>query len=208
MKAVLRLIALVVPLLLAACATEPEVVVAEPLVPTSIQLTFTGNVLPVLSTEGKGLIELNRDGADEPVLLEFQNGEPVLGELAPGNYSVGKIGELECRGMTFDVDASADARALGSLQAKIITTDYYVALMSRRAATNDELAELAAVTDTAVEDIDARPITVAERAPCFVSTSGPGETWRDRPLGEKILLGIGLVGFCAIAFASGGFCIF
>ena len=98
--------------------------------------------------------------------------------------------------------------ALGSIQAKINTTDYYVMLMSRHPATQAELAGFAAQTRTSLDDIDARPITIAEKAPCFAGTSGPGTTWQERPLGEKILLGIGFAGFCAIAVASGGFCAF
>jgi hypothetical protein len=201
-------LAVLLSLLLAACATEPEAVGPVPLAPTSIQLTFTGNTTPVLGAGDTGQIELHRKGEDEPILLEFQNGVTVVSDLPPGKYSVERIGVLTCRGMTFDVDPSADARALGSLRAKIITTDYYVALMSQYPATDTELAEFAEQTDTIVDGIDAHPITIAEKAPCFVGTGGPGTTWRERPLGEKILLGIGFIGLCAIAVASGGFCAF
>ncbi len=200
-------------LLLTACATQPDTSqpdTSQPpqLTPTALQLTVTGDTAPVLGSENIGQIELHRKGVDEPVLLEFQSGVAAVHNLPPGKYRVVKIGALTCRGMTFEIDPSTNARALGSIQAKIITTDYYVMLMSRHPATQAELAGLAAQTRTSLDDIDARPITIAENAPCFAGTGGPGTTWQERPLGEKILLGIGFAGFCAIALAAGGFCVF
>ncbi len=132
----------------------------------------------------------------------------MTSSLPPGRYSIARIGPLACRGLSFEVDPSAGARALGSLRAEIITTDYHVALLSGRAATGTEIAALAARTGAAPGAIDARPLVIPEAAPCFISLAGPGATWRERPLGEKILLGIGFLGFCAIAVASGGFCAF
>jgi hypothetical protein len=210
MKYISRFTTLVVlfPLLLTACASGPEAEQPVPPVPTSIQLTFTGDTVPVLGSGGTGQIELHREGAGEPVLLEFQNGVAEIHNLPPGKYSVEKIGVLTCRAMTFDIDPSARARALGSIEARIITTDYYVALVSRHPATQAELAGFAAQVQTPLDGIDARPISVAEKAPCFLGTGGQGTTWQERPLGEKILLGIGFAGFCAIALASGGFCAF
>ena len=136
------------PLLLAACATELEEVLPVSPVPTSIQLTFTGDTAPVLGSGDTGQIELHREGSDEPVLLEFQNGVEAIYDLPPGQYSVGKIGALTCRGMAFDIDPSSSARALGSIKARIITTDYYVALMTRHQATQAKLAGFAAQTQT------------------------------------------------------------
>lgn len=200
-------------LLLAACATQPDTSQPPQLTPTALHLTVTGDTAPVLGTGSTGQIELARKGAPEPVGVEFENGALAVVELQPGQYNITRIGQLTCRGLTFEIDPpendqAASARALGSLRAKIITTDYYVALMSRRAATKAEVAELAEHVQAAPGTIDARPIAMAETAPCFLGTGGPGTTWRERPLGEKILLGIGFAGFCAIALASGGFCAF
>jgi hypothetical protein len=195
-------------LLLAACATQPDPAQPPRLTPTALHLTVTGDTAPVLGTGTTGQIELTRDGAAEPVSLEFENGALAVTDLQPGQYNITRIGQLTCRGLTFEVDPSARVRALGTLRAKIITTDYYVALMSGRAASEAEIAGLAEHVQAAPETIDPRPITVTETAPCYLSTGGPGTTWRERPLGEKILLGIGFAGFCAIALASGGLCAF
>jgi len=203
-------------LLLAACAAEPDAPdAAQPprLTPTALHLTITGDTSPVLGTGTAGQIELTRDGAAEPIEVAFENGALAVADLQPGQYNTTKIGLLACRGLTFEVDPAqadqaANARALGTLRAKIVTTDYYVALMSRRAATGPEIAGLAQRVQAAPDTIDARPIAMAEAAPCFMGTGGPPTTWRDRPLGEQILFGIAIGGFCAIALASGGFCAF
>jgi hypothetical protein len=200
--------AALLPLLLAACATAPaEPQPARP-VPTALHLTITGATEPVLGAGTTGRIELVRDGTAEPVGVDFENGAMVVADLEPGQYSIAALGPLTCRGLTFEVDDAASARALGSLRAEIITTDYHVGLMSRRAATGAEIAGLAERVQAAPDTIDAQPIAMAEVAPCYMGTGGPGTTWRDRPLGEQILLGIGFAGFCAIALASGGFCAF
>lgn len=210
MKHLARFAALL-PLLLAACAAEPDGPdAAQPprLTPTALNLTISGDTGPVLGTGTTGQIELTRNDAAEPVTVEFENGALAAADLQPGQYSITRIGPLFCRGMTFEVDQDTRARALGSLHAEIITTRYYVALMSRKAATGAELAGLAERTQTAPGAIDARPVSIMEKAPCFLGRDGPGTTWRDRPVGEQILLGIGFAGFCAVALASGGFCAF
>ena len=204
-------LAALLPFILAACAEAPPVPTAsEParLQPVAFRLTVTGKTGTVLETDATGRIEVLREGADEAIGLDFENGELAIHELPPGRYSIARIGPLACRALSFEVDPSAEARALGSLRAEIITTDYYVALLSGQAATGTEIAGLAERTGAAPGAIDARPLVIPEAAPCFLSRSGPGTTWRERPLGEKILLGIGFVGFCAIAVASGGFCVF
>jgi hypothetical protein len=195
-------------LLLAACATAPVDPQPARSTPTALHLTITGAVEPVLGADGTGRIELVRDGTAEPIGVAFENGVLAIADLQPGEYSISTLGQLTCRGLTFEVDPSSGARALGSLQAQIVTTDYYVALMSRKPASGAEVAALAERTQTAPTAIDARPIAMAEAAPCFLGRGGPGTTWRDRPLGEQILLGIGFAGFCAVALASGGFCAF
>ncbi len=207
---ILALIALL-PLLLAACATgrtaPPESQPAQTL-PVAFHLTVTGKTGPVLETGATGRIEVMREDADEPIGLEFENGELAIHELPPGRYSIARIGPLACRGLSFEVDPSAGARALGSLRAEIIETDYYVALLSLAPATGTEIAALAERTGAAPGTIDTRPLQAAEAAPCFISRAGPDATWRDRPLGEQIMLGIVIAAFCAAAVAAGGFCAF
>jgi hypothetical protein len=208
MKPTLYNIAATIALLgLAACANS-ETTPPGPPTPTTLQIGVSGYVAPVLDADGRGQITLTRDGADAPITVYFQNDVPSGFELAPGHYEINAIGALTCRDMEFDVDDGAGGRHLGALRAEIIKTSYYVAMIAGRPATDAEIFELADETGTAPSNIDDRPISAAEAAPCFIHRGGPGQTWRDRPLGEKILLGIGFAGFCAIALASGGFCVF
>lgn len=194
------------PLLVAGCATAPsEAPPAQP-VPTALQLTITGAVEPILDTDGRGRVALLSEGTAEPISMEFENGTLAVQDLPPGQYSITNLGPLTCRGLTFAVDQSP--RALGALQAEIVTTDYYVALMSQKPAAAAEIAELAERLQAAPEAIDARPIVLSETAPCFMGRGGPGTTWRERPLGEQIMFGVLIAGFCAAALASGGFCAF
>lgn len=44
--------------------------------------------------------------------------------------------------------------------------------------------------------------------PCFLSRGGEGQTFTDRPPAEQALLAVGFAAFCALAVASGGFCVF
>ena len=207
MKPVLHIAATIVLLGLTACATPPAAPPGPPIAVT-LHLGVSGHSAPVLDAEGRGQITLARDGADEPLTVAFQNNAPSVFELAPGHYDVTAIGGLNCRGMGFDVEDGADARHLGTLHAEIVKTSYYVAMIAGRPATDAEISEVANESGAAPGNIDARPISAAEAAPCFIHRSGPGQTWRDRPLGEKILLGIGFAGLCAVALASGGFCVF
>jgi len=195
-------------LLLGACATAPSDSEPAQPIPTTLQLTVTGATEPVLGADGKGQIELTRDGSAEPIGIAFENGITVLQDLQPGQYSITKLGLLRCRGLDFEVDQASSARALGSLQTKIITTDYYVAMMSRKSASIAEIAELAESNGAAPDTVDARPITLTEAAPCFMNTAGPELTWQERPLRDKITLGIAFGAFCALALAAGGFCAF
>jgi hypothetical protein len=207
---ILALIALL-PLLLAACADEFSAPVASEPVrnqPVAFRLSVTGAAGAVLGTGDSGRIEVLREGADEAIGLDFANGAMTTHELPPGTYSIARIGPLLCRGLAFEVDPSAGARALGSLRAKIITTDYHVALMSLTPATGTEIAALAERTGTTPGAIDARPLVIPEAAPCFISRAGPDATFDELPLGEKIMLGALIGGFCALAFASGGFCVY
>ena len=204
-------LAALLPFILAACAEAPPVPTAsEParLQPVAFRLTVTGKTGAVLETGATGRIEVLREGADETVGLDFENGKLAVHELPPGRYSIARIGPLACRGLSFEVDPSAKARALGSLRAEIIATDYYVALLSLAPATGTEIAGLAERTGAAPGAIDARPLVIPEAAPCFISRAGPDATWRELPLGQKIMLGIVIATFCAAAVAAGGFCAF
>lgn len=213
MRPYARILALAALLLLpVACAEQgdavPEASAApKEAVPVAFRLTVTGASGPVLPDGARGEVSFLRKGAKEPLAVAFESGSTVVHPLPPGRYSLAGIGPLACRGLDFEV-GPASPRALGTLNAKIIETDYYVALMSGRKATGTELADLARETGTAAEGIDARPLGIPESAPCFVSKSGPGQTWHDRPLGEKILIGIGFAAFCALAVTQGGICAF
>lgn len=200
----LKLAATAATILLAACAPQDQAV--GPPIPATIDLAFAGDVAPVLDAEDVGEIVLSRDGTDEPIVVPFVNGATAEFALAPGAYQVTHIGALQCRGMSFQVDPAAGARALGSIGGEIIKTDYYVALMAGAPATAEQVSTLAAAHGLAPDHVDAGAMIVTEQAPCFLHTAGPGQTWRDRPLGEQILFGIGFAAFCAVALASGGFC--
>ena len=193
---------------LMACAEPVPSPEASAPVPAEIELAFSGYVAPVLDSQGAGEVAFHRKGAEDPVVVPFQNGAPAAFALAPGAYELTRIGVLQCRGLEFDVDASSEARALGTIRGDIVKTSYYVALMAGRPATATQVSALAGSQGLSPGGVDATPITLAEKAPCFIHRGGPGETWRDRPLGEQILLGIGFVGFCAVAVAAGGFCAF
>jgi hypothetical protein len=213
MRPALRILALIafLPLLLGACAAEdaalPEAQPAQ-ILPVAFRLTVTGKTGPVLGTGTTGRIEVLREGADEAIGLDFENGELAVRELPPDRYNIARIGPLICRGLTFEVDPWTQARALGSLRAEIIATDYYVALLSLAPATGTEIAALAERTGAAPGAVDARPLVIPEAAPCFISRAGPDATWHELPLGQKIMLGIVIAGFCAAAVAAGGFCAF
>jgi len=196
----------------AACAGRGDAVPeasAAPVevVPVAFRLTVSGATGPVLTDGARGEVYLLRKGSKDPIGVGFESGTTVVQPLPPGRYSLAGIGPLACRGLDFEVGPSSP-RALGTLRAEIVETDYYVALMSGRKASGAELADLARETGVPPAGIDARPLGIPESAPCFVSKSGPGETWRDRPLGEKILLGIGFAAFCALAVSQGGICSF
>lgn len=203
-----RSLALVLPLVLAACAeTGPGVEVADTgPVPVAFRIELAGATGPVLGEDGAGALELARDGADASVGLAFENGSLAVHPLAPGRYEVTRLGPLQCRGLAFEV--GAQPRYLGTLRATVIRTDYHVALMQPAVAVPADVAALAERADVDTEAVDARPLAVNERAPCFLSQHGPPATWEDFTLKEKIILGAGIVGLCTISLAAGGFCQF
>jgi hypothetical protein len=200
-------------LLLAACATAPEQVepgqaAPDRLIPTTLQVNLHGKINAVLGEDDTSEIELLREDADEPVVLEFRNGAQATGDLAPGAYQITRLGTLACRGVSFDVDPAAGARALGTLDAEILVTDYDLAMMTSKSATAGDVAALTQAAGIAPDGIDTRPIALGEAVPCFANHDGPGTNWRERPLGEQIMFGVLMAGLCAAAVASGGFCAF
>ncbi len=191
-------------------AADPDAPVAAPLepVPTVIDLGVFGATGPVIGEDGTGALHLMRTDEAEPVIVSFQNGAPSEFVLAPGDYQITQIGELRCQGLDFSVDPQADLRALGTMRAEIVKAKYFVALMAGHPAKPDDVAVLAEARSIPADHVDARPINVTLHAPCSVHQHGPGQSWRDRPLGERLALGAAIAGFCAIALAAGGFCAF
>jgi hypothetical protein len=82
-----------------------------------------------------------------------------------------------------------------------------VALMSRASVAEGDVAALAEAAGTPAGAVEAHPLEVTETAPCSLGP-GPGTTWDNMTLAEKVLVTVGFAGFCAIAVASGGFCAF
>ena len=177
-------------------------------VPVALRVELSGETAPILDEDGGGRIELLYEGSDEPIEFAFQNNVMTVAELIPGRYEIARLGPLFCRDIGFEIAPEARARALGTLRARIIETEYYVALIALDPAGAPTISEVAERTGGTAGAVDARPIRAAEQAPCFLGRGGPGMTYHDLPLGQKILVNIGLVGFCAAAVASGGFCIF
>jgi len=202
---------LAAPLLLAACAAAnaPDSgPVPETPQPVSLRLDLTGRTAPVLGENGAGEVMFLRKGDDAPLAVPFANGGLAETELLPGSYNVTGIGPLRCRGLEFTVDGAAPARALGTIRAEIVATEYIVALMSVDPAAADDVGALAGKAGAAPGAVDDRPLSQREAAPCFVNRGGPDMTWQEVPLHEKIMLGILMAGICAGSVASGGFCAF
>lgn len=194
-------------LLLAGCAAQeapPPAETGGP-VPVGIRLTLSGDTAPVLGDDGTGSIALTRQGADQPVSLSFENGALAVHDLAPGQYQIAALGPLACRGLAFEVAAAP--RYLGAIDARLVEAEYHVALMTRPRVVEPDVAAVAGEAGASAQAVDARPIQLVEAAPCSLGP-GPGTTWDNLTLGEKILLTVSLAGFCAIAVASGGFCHF
>lgn len=205
----LRLGAVVLPILLAGCTATDERAdepVAAAAVPVGFRIALTGATGPILAEDGSGALELEAPGADEPLSLGFENGSLAVHGLAPGRYEVARLGPLQCRGLTFEVGTRP--RYVGTLRAEVVRTDYFVALMQPAVADPADVAALAGRADVGAEAVDARPLAVTEAAPCFVGEHGPATTWDDLTLEEKIILGVGVAGLCAISLAAGGFCHF
>lgn len=194
-------------LLLAACAAQESAPGpgAGP-VPVGFRLALAGDTGPVLDAEGRGRLELARKGADAPVSVAFENGGLTVHDLTPGRYEITGLGPLQCRGLAFE--AGAEPRYLGAVSADLVRADYHVALMSRPSVPPADVAALAEGAGIEPDAVDARPLDITESAPCFLGRDGPLTTWDDLTLGEKVMLGVGVAGLCAVALAAGGFCQF
>lgn len=172
----------------------------------ALRLTLSGNTATVLGADGIGQFSLTRDGADKPLSLPFANGALAIQDLVPGRYQITALGPLQCRGLAFEVGAAP--RYLGAVSAELVKANYRVALMSRPRVPRADVAEVAAKTGVGPGGVDARPLEIPENSPCFLGPNGPPTTWEDLTLGEKIILGAGVAGFCVLAVAAGGFCHF
>lgn len=203
-----RALCIAILLLPAACATAPERPgsAAQRPVPVAVRLTLKGATATVLGADGTGQLSLTRDGADKPLSLPFANGALAIHDLAPGHYQIAALGPLQCRGLAFEV--SAAPRYLGAVNAELVKANYRVALMSRPRVPRADVAEIAAKAGVGSDGVDARPLEIPEDSPCFLGPNGPVTTWEDLTLGEKVILGAGVAGFCVLAVAAGGFCHF
>ncbi len=199
------------PLLVAACATTsatPDGPAPETPQPVSLRLDLAGRTAIVLDEAGTGQIEFLRQGDETPVAAPFRNGGFAEAELMPGSYRVVRIGQLLCRGLAFEVDPAASARALGVFRANIVETEYFVALARVQPAPAGDIAELAGRAGAEPAEVDAAPLGQTEAAPCFVNRNGPDMTWEEVPLSQKIMMGVLMAGICAGSVAAGGFCAF
>ena len=110
--------------LLAACATQPPPPVDIGSMnfidtrPAALQVTVTGRTAPVLHDGTTGRLVVTRDGAPEPIGLDFVNGALAVFDLPPGQYNIAMIGPLACSGLAFAIDADAGGVALGSIEAR------------------------------------------------------------------------------------------
>jgi hypothetical protein len=201
--------AILAPFLLGACAATavPDAAtptLAEPtdggLRPIALRLSVTGATQVMHRGADPIPVELTRAGTEAPVALILENAALSTHTVPPGHYSITRIGPLTCTGISFDLEPGAGLRALGTLSAEIIQTDYDIALISAKPASPVDLASLDAA--------DAAPLTVHRQALCHAGRGGQGTTYQDLSTGEQIMLGIVFAGFCAIALAGGGFCAF
>jgi hypothetical protein len=192
-------------LILSACVTtttEPQPVATETeLRPTALRLNLTGKSEAVFGAVTAIPVLLTRDGTEEPVATELTPGGLTRMELPPGDYSISRIGPMACYGIGFTVAPGAEPRALGTLQAEILRTQYDIALLDGSPASTADLAELGAGAQAA-------PLYIDRNALCHVGRNGPGTEFRDLSPAEQVMAAILFGGLCAAAVASGGFCAF
>lgn len=199
------LAAALVGLMLSACVTtetEPQPVAAQTeLRPAALRLNLTGKAPAVFGTATAIPVLLTRAGAEEPVATEFTPGGLTRLELPPGDYAVTRIGPLSCTGVGFTLTPGAEPRALGAIDAKILQTEYDIALIKADPATPADLAALGPGAQSA-------PLFVDRRALCHSGRGGTGTQFHELSPAEQFAAGLFFAGLCAAAVASGGFCAF
>ncbi len=144
--------------------------------PAALRVTVTGRTTPVLHDGTTGRLVLTRDGAPEPIGLDFENGALAIYDLPPDRYSIAMIGPLACSGLEFTVDADAVGVALGSIEANIFRSDPASALLSGQAASGAEIASTAAEVQAAPEAIGSQPVAIAQTALCHTNGASDGQT--------------------------------
>jgi hypothetical protein len=144
--------------------------------PAALRVTVTGRTAPVLHDGTTGRLVVARDGAPEPIGLDFENGALAVYQLPPGDYSIAMIGPLTCSGLEFTIDADAGGVALGSIEANIFRADPHSALISGQAATGAEIASTAAEVQAAPGAIGSQPVAIAQSALCHTNGATTGQT--------------------------------
>ncbi|HSF94479.1 MAG TPA: hypothetical protein VLA52_05580 [Thermohalobaculum sp.] len=186
-------------LLLAACATAPAGPEPDPAPrSTSLTLELSGKA-DVVASPGEAIpVELVREGA-EPLKLDFQDGTPTRHDLPPGQYGIAGIGPLSCTGLGFEVPDGTGPVDLGTLEARVAVTDYYIAKLKRRPPVPADLTP---------PGTEPGRLIVGRYALCHAPRDFTGPVWADLPLEQKLMFGVLMAGFCAAAVASGNICAF
>ena len=123
-----------------------------------------------------GRLVVTRDGAPEPIGLDFENGALAVYDLPPGHYSIAMIGPLNCSGLAFAIEAEAGGVALGSIEANIFRSDPASALLSGQAATGAEIASVAGLSRAESGAIGAQPVVIEQSALCHTGGTSQGQT--------------------------------
>lgn len=200
-----RPVALLTALALAACATAPP---PQEHAPASAEAATMALRLDLVGTTGALFpdgdpipVELTPAGGSAPVTIALQEGTLAAHDLPPGAYAVSRIGPLACAGIGFELTPGDGPQVLGTLQARLVQTDYDIALISARRAGPADLAAMGA---------GARQgrLAVHRQALCHAGRGGPGTEFHDLSPTEQVLAVLLFAGFCAAAVASGGVCNF
>ena len=123
-----------------------------------------------------GRLVVTRDGAPEPIGLDFENGALAIYDLPPGQYSIAMIGPLTCSGLGFAIDAEAGGVALGSIEANVFRSDPASALLSGQAATGAEIAGVAGESQAESGAIGSHPVVIEQSALCHSGGASTGQT--------------------------------
>lgn len=165
---------------------------------TALRLALTGKTEAVAAPDAAIPVELQREGAD-PLTLDYVPGALTIHELPPGRYGIAKIGPMSCTDLGFDVTPGQGPLALGTVDAKVSETDYYIGYVSGRPAAEADVATLGAEPG--------QPI-VGRHALCHAPRDYTGPVWADLPIEQKLMFALMMAGFCALTVASGMVCAF